>query len=46
MEAYDKSTSPLAEFYRKRNLLVSVPAEGSPREIFDRSTVLLKARGR
>jgi adenylate kinase len=37
MEAYERSTAPLADFYRKRNLLVSVSAEGSPEEIFERS---------
>lgn len=33
MEAYDKSTSPLIEFYKGLNLLVSVTAKGSPEEI-------------
>jgi adenylate kinase len=42
MEAYEKSTAPLAEFYRKRNLLVSIPAEGTPEEIYDRSLRALK----
>jgi adenylate kinase len=37
MEAYEKSTSPLAEFYRRKNLLVSVAAEGTPEEIFART---------
>lgn len=37
MEAYEKSTAPLADFYRQRNLLVSIPAEGTPEEIFERS---------
>ena len=42
MEAYEKSTAPLADFYRARNLLVSIPAEGSPEEIFARSMKALK----
>lgn len=42
MEAYEKSTAPLADFYRKRGLLVSVLAEGSPDEIFQRSLPALK----
>lgn len=42
MEAYEKSTAPLAEFYRKRGLLVSVLAEGTPDEIFQRSLPALK----
>jgi adenylate kinase len=37
MEAYEKSTAPLAEFYRQRNLLVSISAEGTPEEIYGRT---------
>jgi adenylate kinase len=37
MEAYEKSTAPLADYYRKRNLLVSISAEGTPEEIFQRT---------
>ena len=44
MEAYEKSTAPLAKFYRRRKLLVPVPAEGSPEEIFERSLQALEAR--
>lgn len=43
MEAYEKSTAPLADFYRKRNLLVPVLAEGSPEEIYARSRQALDA---
>jgi adenylate kinase len=42
MEAYEKSTAPLADFYRRRKLLISVSAEGSPEEIFERSIHALK----
>jgi adenylate kinase len=45
MEAYENSTAPLADFYRRRNLLVSVPAEGSPEEIFQRTLDSLRAKG-
>jgi adenylate kinase len=41
MHAYEKSTAPLAEFYRKRGLLVSIPADGSPEDIFERTRVRL-----
>jgi adenylate kinase len=34
MKAYERSTSPLADFYRRRNLLLSIPADGSPEQIF------------
>jgi adenylate kinase len=42
METYEKSTAPLIEFYRQRNLLVSVSAEGTPEEIYQRSLMALK----
>jgi adenylate kinase len=44
MEAYEKSTSPLAEFYRKQGLLVSIEAEGAPEEIFERTMKVLNSR--
>jgi adenylate kinase len=43
MEAYEKSTSPLVEYYRRRNLLVSVAAEGTPEQIFERTLMVLTA---
>jgi len=42
MEAYETSTAPLAEFYRHRQLLVPVSAEGAPEQIFERSLKALK----
>lgn len=42
MEAYERSTAPLADFYRSRNLLVPVLAEGTPEEIFARSMRAMK----
>jgi adenylate kinase len=42
MEAYERSTAPLADYYRKRNLLVPVLAEGSPEEIFERMLKAMK----
>ena len=44
MEAYERSTAPLADFYRRRHLLVSVPAEGSPEAIYERTMQALQAR--
>jgi adenylate kinase len=44
MEAYEKSTAPLAEFYKGRGLLCSVSAEGTPEEICARTLTALKAR--
>jgi adenylate kinase len=40
MEAYQKSTKPLIDFYRQRGLLVTVPAAGSPEEIYERTRQL------
>jgi adenylate kinase len=46
MEAYEKSTAPLAAFYRERGLLVSVVADGTPEQIFERTLVALKSQSR
>lgn len=37
MAAYEKSTAPLVEFYRKRELLLPIQAEGSPEAIVERT---------
>jgi adenylate kinase len=37
MEVYDKSTKPLTEFYQKLGLLVTIEAEGTPEEIYQRT---------
>ncbi|MGE5734651.1 MAG: adenylate kinase family protein, partial [Acidobacteriota bacterium] len=42
MQAYEKSTAPLADYYRAKGLLVPVLAEGTPEEIFARSVAALK----
>lgn len=44
MAAYASSTAPLADYYRKQNLLVSIPAEGSPEAIYERTEKRLEAR--
>ena len=41
MEAYEKSTRPLADFYRQRGLLVTIEAEGTPEEIYQRTLTSL-----
>jgi adenylate kinase len=40
MAAYEKCTRPLIDFYQKRGLLVSIKAEGSPEEIYQRTRSL------
>ena len=37
LEAYDRSTAPLIEFYRKAGLLLQVSAAGTPEEIYERT---------
>jgi adenylate kinase len=44
LEAYQRSTAPLIDFYRQLNILVSVPAIGSPDEICQRTTVALSVQ--
>jgi adenylate kinase len=41
MEVYEKSTKPLIDFYQKRGLLVTVEAEGTPEEIYQRTLTAL-----
>ncbi len=44
MEAYEHSTAPLADFYKSRGLLVTVPASGTPQDICDRAVAALQSR--
>jgi adenylate kinase len=37
MAAYSASTKPLIKFYEERGVLVSIPADGSPQNIFNRT---------
>jgi len=45
MATYESSTAPLAEYYRKLDLLVPVSAEGSPEAIYQRTLEMLDGRG-
>lgn len=45
MEAYEKSTAPLADYYRRKGLLVTISAEGTPEEIFARTLNALDGAG-
>jgi adenylate kinase len=40
MKAYETSTRPLIDFFQKRKLLVTISAEGSPEEIYQRTRLL------
>lgn len=44
MAVYQRSTAPLIDYYRQRNLLIPVPAHGTPEEVFARSLKLLNGR--
>ena len=44
LEAYDRSTAPLIEFYRKAGLLLQVSAAGTPEEIYNRTVPELELR--
>jgi len=44
LEAYERSTAPLIEFYGKAALLVQVSAAGTPEEIYDRTLPELESR--
>jgi adenylate kinase len=44
MEAYEKSTAPLADFYRRKNLLISIEADKSPEETLARTLEALTAK--
>jgi adenylate kinase len=42
LEAYERSTAPLIQFYKDLGLLASVAADGSPDEICERTITVLK----
>jgi len=44
MDAYEKSTAPLIQFYQRLNLLMPVVADGTPEEIYARTLTSLQAR--
>jgi adenylate kinase len=44
MATYGSRTAPLTDYYRKLNLLISVPAEGSPEVIYQRTMQMLNAK--
>lgn len=45
MEVYEKSTKPLADYYRQRKLLVTIPADGGPEVVYQRTMAALDGRG-
>jgi len=45
LDVYQKSTAPLVEFYRQRGLLLSIPAEGTPEEVYQLTLAALRKLG-
>ena len=43
MDAYEKSTRPLADYYQQKGLLKNISADGSPSEIFSRTITALQS---
>jgi adenylate kinase family enzyme len=44
-EVFDRVTSPITEYYRRRNLVIEISALGSVAEVTERSMVALRDRG-
>ena len=44
MEVYEKSTKPLIDYYQSRGVLVTIEAEGSPEQIYERTLTALNGR--
>jgi adenylate kinase len=44
LEAYERSTAPLIEFYRNQGLLLEIAAKGTPDDIFEDTFTGLEAR--
>ena len=44
MEAYEKSTKPLADYYQRRGLLIEISADGAADDISARTMKILKER--
>jgi adenylate kinase len=45
MQAYEQSTKPLIDYFGARGLLVTIPADGKPEEIYRRTITALTAKG-
>lgn len=44
LKTYEEATAPLIGYYEKEGLLITVSAEGSPEEVFQRTEQILKER--
>jgi len=44
MHAYEQSTAPLTDFYQRKDLLVSISADGTPEQIYQRTLKALNGK--
>lgn len=44
LQAYERSTAPLIDFYRNLDLLLPIAAQGTPEEIYERTVERLRVR--
>lgn len=44
LKTYEESTAPLADYYEKEGLLLTITADGTPDEVFQKTEALLKQR--
>jgi adenylate kinase len=44
LKTYEESTAPLADYYEKEGLLLTITADGTPDEVFKKTEQLLKQR--
>ncbi len=45
LDVYQKSTAPLIEYYKQVGLLISIPADGSPEEVYQLTVAALQQLG-
>ena len=45
MDAYEKSTKPLIDYYAERGLVRTISAEGTPEQIYERTLAVLDLTG-
>lgn len=44
LQVYEERTRPLTDYYRQRGLLIRIPANGTPQEVFQRTLAALDSR--
>ena len=44
LQAYEQTAGPLRDYYRRKNLLLSICAAGSPQEVFEQTLLAMQAK--